>query len=61
MTLEVLTKMHYQDFNQAGDKNVVFNPAELITGNPNNNYMSDGGYPNMSSEEDNDEVDEFTK
>lgn len=34
VTLDILTKMHYNDFNNAGDKKAIFNPMDLIQKNP---------------------------
>ena len=34
VTLDILTKMHYQDFNNAGDKKQHFNPLDLVQKNP---------------------------
>lgn len=30
VTLDILTKMHYKDFNAAGDKSHFFNPMDLV-------------------------------
>lgn len=41
VTLDIITKMHYQDFNTVGDKKQAFNPMNLIEQSKLNTYSDE--------------------
>lgn len=59
--MDILTKMHYQDFNNAGNPKQMFNPMDLVVPNQQSDdeMMSPTNFSN--TEEDEIEVDDFTK
>lgn len=65
VTLDILTQMHYQDFNEAGDKKQKFNPLDLLdksrsTGSDVEDLVvEDKNSSRIMIEEE--EVDDFTK
>eukprot|EP00347_Sterkiella_histriomuscorum_P016688 403352238 len=65
VTLDILTKMHYQDFNSAGDKKQQFNPLDLVQAKQDQDevarlIMNDSQNYGHSGDEEY-EVDEFTR
>ncbi|CDW77792.1 UNKNOWN [Stylonychia lemnae] len=61
VTLDILTKMHYQDFNNAGDKKQQFNPMDLIQGNSDQDEVAGMIMNDSASGEDEHDIDDFTR